>query len=148
MAKNVRKLQIIAKFQKLLNMVQKITKFDKNVKHCKKMQKMGLKRPKNDKISEFCFHRFSGSKLPKKMVLAIFAWCLVPEICIFCHFEVKSTFLGLNSSRTKEITAKPMVLSYVGQFSKHWTTKNHWSVFFYTSEKPNFVTDFFQILPT
>ena len=71
------------------------------------------------KNRKFIFHRFSGSKLPQKMVLAIFTQCLVPELCILCHFAVKSAFLGLNSSRTKEITAKPMVLSYVGHFSKH-----------------------------
>ena len=61
---------------------------------------------------------------PKKMVLAIFTRCLVPELCILCHFAVKSAFLGLNSSRTKEITAKPMVLSYIGHFSKHCKKKS------------------------
>ena len=71
------------------------------------------------KIRKFLFHRFSGSKLPQKMILAIFTRYLVPELCILCHFGVKSAFLGPNSSRTKEITAKPMVLSYVGHFSKH-----------------------------
>ena len=72
------------------------------------------------KFRKFSFHRFSGSKLPQQMVLAIFTRCLVPELCILCHFGVKSAFLGLNSSRTKEMRAKPMVLSYVGHFSKHW----------------------------
>ena len=81
--------------------------------------KMGLKHPKMEKFRIFFFQRFSGLKLPQKMVLAIFTRCLVPELCILCHFAVKSAFLGLNSSRTKEITAKPMVLSYVGYFSKH-----------------------------
>ena len=98
------------------------------------MPKTGLKRQKNGKISEFCF-RLSGSKLPKKMVLAVFTRCLVPEIRIFCHFGVKSAFLGLNSSRTKEITAKPMVLSYVGHFSKHWTKQKVLGAVFSKSPK-------------
>ena len=33
---------------------------------------------------------------------------------------LKSAFVGLNFSWTKEITAKPMGLSYVGHFYKHW----------------------------
>ena len=44
MATNFRKLQIITKFQKLLNMV-KMTKIDKNVKQCKKNDKNGPKMP-------------------------------------------------------------------------------------------------------
>ena len=37
--------------------------------------------------------------------------------------------LRLNISRIKEITAKPMVLSYVGHFYKH-LNKNPWSGFY------------------
>ena len=88
--------------------------------HCSVHYYFILKKNKRKKkIRKFLFHRFSGSKLPQKMVLAIFTRCLVPELCILCHFGVKSAILGPNSSRTKEITAKPMVLSYVGHFSKH-----------------------------
>ena len=38
-------------------------------------------------------------------------------------FYLKSAFstLRLNFSRTKQITAKPMILSYVGHFYKHLT---------------------------
>ena len=132
MVKNGNKFQKITnncKVSEITKYGEKMTKIDKNVKQCKKMPKTGLKQPKNGQISEFCCHRFSGSKLPQKMVLAVFTRCLVPEIRIFGNCQLKSAFLGLNSSRTKEITAKPMVLSYVGHFSKHWD-KNPWSVFF------------------
>ena len=93
---------------------------DKNVKQCKEMPKTGLKRHKNGKISEICFHRFFGSKLPKKMVLAVFTRCLIPEIRIFCHFGVKYAFLGLNSSRTKEITAKIHIPQKGPKNAKKW----------------------------
>ena len=98
------------------------------------------------KFREKNVHRFSGSKLPKKMVLAIFTRCLVPELCILCHFGVKSTFLGLNSSRTKEITAKPMVLSYVGHFLN--IEKKICGAFFSKGKKTIFLTDLPQFLPT
>ena len=45
MVTNGRKWQIIAKFQKLLNMVTKLqqfTKMSKNVKKCQKRQKIGI----------------------------------------------------------------------------------------------------------
>ena len=129
MAKNVRKLQIIVKFQKLLNMVTKWQQLTTMLNNVKKCQKTGQNGQKMAKFQILYFHRFSDSKLPTQMVLAVFTWCLVPEIRIFGHFWLKSAFLGLNSSRTKEITAKPMVLSYVGHFSKHWK-QNPWSVFF------------------
>ena len=54
MAKNVRKLKIIAKFQKLLNMVKKLQK-------CQTMStnaKNGPKTAKNGQISNFIFSSF------------------------------------------------------------------------------------------
>ena len=67
MATNVIKLQIIAKFQKLLNMakkLQKLTKISNNVNKCQKQAKNGqnLAKFKNKNCQ-----RFSGSKLPQKM---------------------------------------------------------------------------------
>ena len=100
--------------------------------------KRGLKMAKFHKKK---FHRFSGSKLPQKMVLAVFTRCLVPEIRIFSHFWLKPAFLGLNSSWTKEITAKPMVLSYVGHFYKHWKKKSL-ERFFLKGKKTLFFTRF------
>ena len=47
MANNDRKLQIIVKFQKLINMVKKCQKINKNVKQ---IPKTSQKRPKNGKI--------------------------------------------------------------------------------------------------
>ena len=61
---------------------------------------MGLKR---QKILEIFFHRFSDSKLPQKMVLVVFTRCLVPEIRIFGHCWLKSTFWG-------QISAEPTFL--------------------------------------
>ena len=84
----------------------------------------------------FC-HRFSGSKLPQKMVLAVFTRCLVPEIRIFCHFWLKSAFLGPHFSRTKICTAKPMILGYKGHFlrQKKKKLKKSLEPFFVKSKK-------------
>ena len=49
----------------------------------------------------FFFHRFSDSKLPHKMVLAVFTRCLVPEICILCHFGLK---MGLKHPKNGKIS--------------------------------------------
>ena len=58
------------------------------------------------KFQKLFFHRFSETwKLPQKNGTSRFTRCLVPEIRIFGHFWPKSAFLGLNSSRTKEIPA-------------------------------------------
>ena len=78
-----------------------------------KMPKMGQKRQKMVKFQNKNCHRFSGSKLPKKMVLAVFTRCLVPKIQIFAHFWLKSAFFGPNFSRTEIFTAKPMVVGCV-----------------------------------
>ena len=69
-------------------------------------------------------HHFSGSKLPQKMLLAVFTLCLVPEIQIFDHFWLKSAFLGPNFSRTEIFTAKPMVVGCVQHYSTHFVQKN------------------------
>ena len=66
-----------------------MTTIYKNVKQCKKRQKWAQNAPKMDKFLKKNVHRFSGSKLPTKMVLVIFTRCLVPEICILCHFGLK-----------------------------------------------------------
>ena len=95
------------KISEITKYCEKLQKLTTNVKKC---QKRAKKRQKNGKISIF-FQRFSGSKLPQKMLLAIFTRWLVPEMHIFGNFWLKSAFLGLNFSRTKEITAKPKVLS-------------------------------------
>ena len=50
MTKNGRKLQIIVKFQKLLNMVKKWQQFTKMEKKCKKMPKTSHIRPKYGQI--------------------------------------------------------------------------------------------------
>ena len=123
MAKNVRKLQKIAKFQKLLNMMKKLQKFKNNVKQCKKMPKTGQKRPKNGKIFNIFCYRFSSSKLPQKMVLAVFTRCLVPEIQICYQFWLKSAFLGPNFSRTEICTFNPMVVGCVQHYSTHFLKK-------------------------
>ena len=112
MPKNVKKIQKITNNCK----ISEITKYGEKLTT---IYKNGPKTAKNGQISKLIFHRFSGSKLPQKMVLDVFTQSLVPEIHIFGRFWLKSAFLGLNSSRTKEITAKPMVLSYVGHFCKH-----------------------------
>ena len=55
MQKNCKKWQQITnncKISEITKYGEKMTKIDKNVKQCKKMTKMGLKRPKNGKISE------------------------------------------------------------------------------------------------
>ena len=57
MEKDVRKLQIIVKYQKLLNMVKKCQKCKKN------MPKTSQKWPKYGQIKKN--HRFSGLKLPQ-----------------------------------------------------------------------------------
>ena len=68
MAKNVRKLQIIAKFQKLLNMVTKLKKFTQMSNNLKKCQTRAKKRPKNGQIKKiYIYNHFSGSKLPQKI---------------------------------------------------------------------------------
>ena len=70
---------------------EKMKKIDKNVKQCKKNAKNGPKTPnKWPNFGRKNVHRFSGSKLPEKMVLAVFTRCLVPEIHIFGHFWLKS----------------------------------------------------------
>ena len=72
MTKNGRKLQIIVKFQKLLNMVKKLDKFGKFTtmyKKCQKRTKNEPKRPKNGQIKkQKKMSSFSGSKLPKKCI--------------------------------------------------------------------------------
>ena len=75
------------------------------------------------KIQNIYCHHFSGSKLPQKMLLAVFTQCLVPEIQIFDHFWVKSEFFGQNSSRTEIFTAKPMVVGCVQHYSTHFVKK-------------------------
>ena len=89
MVKNGKKCQKITnncKISEITKYGEKMTTIYKNVKQCKKMPKTGLKWQKSGQISEICFYHFSGSKLPQKMVLAIFTRCLVPEICISCIF--------------------------------------------------------------
>ena len=71
------------------------------------------------KIQQIYCHHFSVSKLPIKMLLAIFTQILVPEIQISGHFWVKSSFLGPNSSCTEMFTAKPMVVGCVKHYSIH-----------------------------
>ena len=85
---------------------------------------MGQKRIKKwSKIQKiYCLH-FSGSKLPQKMLLAVFTRCLVPAIQIFGHFWLKSAFLGPNFSRTEIFTAKPMVVACVQHYSTHFIKK-------------------------
>ena len=102
----------------------------------------------NERTNETDFIDPSIFNRGPKMVLTIFTQCLVPEI--FVHFCLKSSFLGLNSSRTKEITAKPMVLSYVGHFYKHLNKnwKNPWSdIFVYFKVKKLFFNRFTPISP-
>ena len=53
------------------------------------------------KFRKFCFHHFSGSKLPTKMLLAISTRCLLPEICILCHFGLK---MGLKRPKNGKIS--------------------------------------------
>ena len=56
MVKNGHKYQKITnncKISEITKYGEKMTKIDKNVKQCKQMQKMGLKRPNNGNISEF-----------------------------------------------------------------------------------------------
>ena len=83
--------------------------------NCKisEITKYGEKNTKNG-------NRFSDSKLPQKMVLAVFTRCLVPEIQIFGHFWLKSAFVGPNFSRTEICTAKPMVVGCVQHYSIHF----------------------------
>ena len=78
-----------------------------------KMTRMGQNGQKMAKFQNKNCHRFSGSKLPQKMILAVFTRCLVPEKHIFGHFLLKSAFLGPNLSRTELFTAKPMVVGCV-----------------------------------
>ena len=75
------------------------------------------------KFQNFFFHRFSDSKLPQQMVLAVFTRCLVPEIQITGHIWLKSAFLGPNFRRTHIFTAKPMVVGCVQHYSTHFRTK-------------------------
>ena len=70
MVKNGKKCQKITNNCKISEMTkygEKRTKIYNNFKQCKKMPKTGLKRPENGQISEFSFHRFSGSKLPQQI---------------------------------------------------------------------------------
>ena len=46
---------------------EKVTKIDKNVKQCKKMPKRAKNEPKTAKFKKRKNHRFSGSKLAKKI---------------------------------------------------------------------------------
>ena len=108
--KNATKCQKITnncKISEITKYGEKMTKMPNNVKT---MPKTGQKRPKNGKISNICVSSFFWLETTSKMVLAVSTRCLVPEIHMFGHFGLKSAFVGLNSSRTKEITAKPMVL--------------------------------------
>ena len=95
------------------------------------------------KIKKNDCHHFSGSKLPPKMLLAVFTRCLVPEIQLFYQFWPKSAFLGPNFSRTEICTANPMVVGCVQNYSTHFIKKFGKSLepFFLKSEKPNFLTD-------
>ena len=87
------------------------------------------------KLKKKC-HCFSGSKLPQKMVLAVFTRCLVPEIRFFGHFWLKSTFLVPNFSRTEIFTAKPMVVGCVQHYSRHFVKKlGKWLVVFFVKSK-------------
>ena len=79
--------------------------------------------PKIAKIKKNYCHHFSGSKLPQKMLLAVFTRCLVPEIQIFDQFWLKSAFLGPNFSRTEICTANPMVVGCVKHYSTHFIQK-------------------------
>ena len=92
-------------------------KIYKNVKNVKKCQN-GTKTANKCQNFKF-FSSFFWLETTSKMVLSVFTQCLVPEIHIFGHLWLKSAFLGLNFSRTKEITANPMVLSYIEHFYKH-----------------------------
>ena len=97
----------------------KMTKIYKNVKQCKKMQKMGLIPPKNGHISgNFVFIVFLARNYLKNAT-SRFHTMFGSRDTHFRSFWLKSAFFGLNYSRTKENTAKPMVLNYVGHFSKH-----------------------------
>ena len=96
------------KISEITKYFEKITTIDKNVKKCKKKCQ---KRTKMVKL--LFFHRFSGSKLPQKMILAVFTRCLVPEMHIFGHFLLKSALFGPNFGRTELFTAKPMVVGCV-----------------------------------
>ena len=75
------------------------------------------------KIKNNYCHHFSGSKLPQKMLLAVFTRCLVPEIHIFYQFWLKSAFFGPNFSRIEIFTAKPMVVGCVQHYSTHFVNK-------------------------
>ena len=75
------------------------------------------------KIQNNYCRNFSGSKLHRKMVLAVFTRCLVAETHIFGHFWLKSAFFGPNFSRTETFTAKPMVVGYVQHYSTHFVKK-------------------------
>ena len=58
MVKNSNKWQKITnncKISEITKYGEKMTKIDKNVKHAKKMQKIGLKWPKNGQLSEILF---------------------------------------------------------------------------------------------
>ena len=74
------------------------------------------------KIKKIDCHNFSGSKLPQKMLLAVFTR-LVPEIQILGHFWLKSAFFGPYFSQTKIVTDKPMVVGCVQHDSTHFVKK-------------------------
>ena len=89
MVKNAKKCQKITnncKISEITKYGEKMTKMSTNVKHVKKCQKRAKNGKKMAKFQMCVFHRFSGSKLPTKMVLAVFTRCLVPEIHIVGHF--------------------------------------------------------------
>ena len=65
MVKNGKKWQNITNNCNISEMTKYGEKM-KKMKKCKNMPKTGLKRPKMATFQKFCFHRFSGSKLPKK----------------------------------------------------------------------------------
>ena len=135
MSKNVRKLQIIAKFQKLLNMVikwKKLAKMSNDVKKCQKRANTAKKFPNFKKrFPSFCWLETTSTNGTSH-----FNTMFGSIVMHFMSFCGKSAFLGLNSSRTKEITAKPMVLSYVGHFSKHWNKKTKKILVAFFSKSP------------
>ena len=116
MVKNGKKCQKITnncKISEIMKYGEKNLKNSNNVKKCQKRAKNGQKMAKFQKKVVIVF---LARNYLKKMVLAVFTRCLVPEIHIFGNFWLKSAFLGPNFSRTKICTAKPMILGYKGQF--------------------------------
>ena len=87
--KKMAKMTEKCKISEMIKYGEKMTTIDKNAKQCKQMPKTDQNGQKIVKFQKQHFHRFSGSKLPQKMVLAVFTRCLVPEIYIFGHFWTK-----------------------------------------------------------